>query len=189
MHSNFRLKENTKPMLVNKAYAGFTLIETVIGIVVLSIAFSIMTTLIYPAITKSADQIHQIRAAELGQSLLNEIQGRAFDQNSDMAGGIVRCGETGAANCTAQASLGNEEADNRSLFNDVDDYNNLLLKDSLNNDLSGIYKGYSVSVTVTNDSDYDGSYDGVDNIAKLITVVVTTPTGQNISFSTYKANF
>jgi len=170
---------------------GFTLIETIVGIVVLSVAFSIMTTLIYPSIERSASQVHQIKAAELGQSLLNEILGRAFDENSDMIGGMLRCGESGI-DCTANNLLGNEEA-NRALFDDVDDYHGLLISDNnaLGNDLEDIYQGYSISVTVQNDSDYDGDNDGSDNnyTAKLITVSVTTPIGDSISFSAYKANF
>ena len=101
---------------------GFTLIETIVGIVVLSISFSIITTLIYPAVEQSADQLHQIRAAELGQSLLNEITGHAFDENSDHAGGEYRCHENGIICSTDMKS---ETGENRLLFDDVDDYNDL----------------------------------------------------------------
>ncbi len=50
---------------------GFTLIELIVGIVVLSISFSLLTTLILPLSEKSAEQLHQVRAAELGQSMMN----------------------------------------------------------------------------------------------------------------------
>lgn len=169
-------------------HKGFTLIETIVGIVVLSIAFSIMINLIYPRVEESADQLHQVRAAELAQSLLNEIQGRAFDENSDKVGSILRCGETGAPACTTL--IGSEEGTNRELFDDVDDYNNLALEDSEGSDLSGIYQGFSLQVSVINDSNYDGVADTINySTAKLITVSVTTPTGFTIDFSTYKVNF
>jgi prepilin-type N-terminal cleavage/methylation domain-containing protein len=67
--------------------SGFTLIEIIVGIVVLSISYALLTSLIYPLASQSAAQIHQIRAAELGQSMVNEILGKAFDENSDMSGG------------------------------------------------------------------------------------------------------
>jgi MSHA pilin protein MshD len=167
---------------------GFTLIEAIIGIVVLSIAFSIMVNLIYPRVEESADQLHQVRAAELAQSLLNEIQGRAFDENSDKVGSITRCGESGAPACTT--SIGSEEGGNRELFDDVDDYHNLALEDSIGDDLSSVYQGFSVQVSVINDSNYDGVADTFNyNTAKLITVSVTTPQGFTLDFSTYKVNF
>jgi MSHA pilin protein MshD len=167
---------------------GFTLIEAIIGIVVLSIAFSIMVNLIYPRVEESADQLHQVRAAELAQSLLNEIQGRAFDENSDKVGSIVRCGELGAPACTT--SIGNEEGGTRELFDDVDDYHNLALEDSEGEDLSGVYKGFSIQVSVINDSNYDGVADTLSySTAKLITVSVTTPQGFTLDFSAYKVNF
>ncbi|XQW85553.1 type IV pilus modification PilV family protein [Thalassotalea piscium] len=184
---------------------GFTLIETIVGIVVLSISFSIITTLIYPAVEQSADQLHQIRAAELGQSLLNEITGHAFDEHSDHTGGYYRCSEDVNGNGTLESTekctsiMGNEESNNRLLFDDVDDYNGMAvsdasvgnyIKNSQGEDLT-LYLGYSLKVMVCNDSDYDGNCSTNSNnyTAKLITVTVTTPTGFAIDFSTYKANF
>lgn len=174
---------------------GFTLVETIIGIVVLSIAFSIMTTLIFPLMEDSADQLHQVRAAELGQSMLNEIQARAFDENSDRNGGLVRCGESGIS-CTPNNDLGVDGIETRTAFNDVDDYDGLVLaEDGLGNDLSDIYTNFTVAVSVCNDGDYDGicSANIASNTdtftAKLITVTITTPSGLAIDFSTYRANF
>ncbi len=187
---------------------GFTLIETIVGIVVLSIAFSVITSLIYPMVEHSADQLHQIRAAELGQSMLNEIQNKAFDEKSDMAGGVYRCGEDYDSNgtldsdeqCTANNALGSEEA-NRMLFDDVDDYDALEygdkysaggIEDAQGNSL-GLYIGYAMQVSVCNDGDYDGDCSDTSSSdtssAKLITVTITTPTGFDLVFSTYRANF
>ena len=181
---------------------GFTLIETIIGIVVLSIAFSIFTTLIYPLANQSAEQVHQIKAAELGQSMINEILGKAFDENSDMSGGFYRCGEDqnddgeikAADGETCSAVLTNEESDERELFDDVDDYNGLTsIEGSLGSDdsLTSLYIGYNVNVKVINDSDYDGDSDSGDNnyTAKLITVTITTPQDFNFVFAVYRVNF
>jgi MSHA pilin protein MshD len=200
MHFDQRLPLNS----VSPLQKGFTLIETIIGIVVLSIAFSILTTLIYPLSNQSAEQVHQIRAAELGQSMINEILGKAFDENSDMSGGYYRCGDDinndgeikpidGENTCST--ILQNEESDDREFYDDVDDYQGLVVIENSLGESTGsdIYIGYQVNVTVVNDGDYDGNPDGnsitTNFTAKLITVTVTTPQGFDFVFSAYKANF
>ncbi len=174
---------------------GFTLIETIVGIVVLAISFSVLTSFIYPIAQQSAEQLHQVKAAELAQSMLNEMQQKAFDQNSDMAGGLTRCGETDAPTCSSV--MGAEGAETRTDFNDVDDYNGLQYGSFYNagevensqGQLLSLYTGYAMSISVCNDSAYDGSCTGDISTAKLITVTITTPTDFSMSFSTYRANF
>ena len=175
---------------------GFTLIETIVGMVVLAISFSVLTTLIHPVAQQSADQLHQVKAAELAQSVLNEIQNKAFDNNSDMAGGRLRCGETDAPDCSTD--MGPEGGETRTLFNDVDDYDGLnygggMIENSQGEILT-LYIGYSMRISVCNDASYDGSCPNdiskvATSVAKLITVTITTPTDFSMSFSTYRANF
>lgn len=187
-------------MLFSHSYQkGFTLIETIVGMVVLAISFSVLTTLIYPVSQQSADQLHQVKAAELAQSVLNEIQNKAFDNNSDMAGGRVRCGEN---SITCSTTMGSEGTETRATFNDVDDYNGLEYgplyeKTDIENSqglIIDLYIGYSMSISVRNDANYDGSFPTTPlpsaiSTAKLITVTITTPTDFSMSFSTYRANF
>jgi len=186
-------------------HKGFTLIELIVGIVVLAISFSVLTTLIYPISKQSADQLHQIKAAELAQSVLNEIQNKAFDDKSDMAGGRLRCGETAALPCTLSSLLGPEDGKDgrpdkkeytRDLFNDVDDYNGLNYSageiENSQGQLLALYTGYSMNIRVCNDANYDGSCPvntAAISTAKLITVTITTPTDFSMHFSTYRANF
>ena len=213
-----RFKQKLSPTVMRPSKAsqqGFTLIEIIVGIVVLSIAFSIFTTLIYPLANQSAKQVHQIKAAELGQSMINEIIAKAFDDNSDMSGGIYRCGEDsnndgeinvedGEAECTKEIEMGVEESEpgeleKREQFDDVDDYHGLSYNDSSNMEsslgegdpLNDIYVGYKINVQVINDSDYDGDHDEDDNeyTAKLITVTITTPQDFDFVFAVYRANF
>ena len=186
-------------MGINKHF-GFTLIETIVGIVLIAIAFSIMSTWILPATERSASTLHQIRAAELAQSVLNEITAKAFDENSDKSGGNIRCGEGVDNDCTAEVDLGEDDDEgSRSLYDDVDDYNDLdyindNIEDSQGNVLTA-YLGYSMWISVGNDSDLNGitisDGDGNDNVetAKLITVIVETPTGIQLTFSAYRMNF
>jgi len=175
---------------------GFTLIEIIVGIIVLSITYAVLTSLIYPMANQSAAQVHQIRAAELGQSMINEILGKAFDENSDMSGGFVRCGEISASNCTLSANLGADGSEQREDYNDVDDYNSIDFGEEIVNSqgasLATIYTGFTMNVSVINDSDYSGEYQvGVDDdqTAKLITITVRSPQSDDYVFSVYKANF
>ncbi|GAW94421.1 MULTISPECIES: type IV pilus modification PilV family protein [Colwellia] len=181
-------------------HKGFTLIETIVGMVVLAISFSVLTTLIFPVAQQSAEQLHQVKAAELAQSMLNEIQNKAFDEKSDMAGGRLRCGETSAPSCSTV--MGGETGETRATFNDVDDYNGLEYGDvygkgEIENSQGqpiALYLGYSMSISVCNDANYDGSCPtdistAAISTAKLITVIITTPTDFSMSFSTYRANF
>jgi len=172
-----------------KAQQGFTLIELIVGIVVFSISLAIVSTLITPAEEKSADNVLQIKASELGQSLMNDIISRAFDDNSDMSGGRVRCGEPDAITNPCTAVLGAEGGEtNRNLYDDVDDFHGF--EDQVNStddSLDGGYAQFDIEVSVI--------YAGVDlgladnTLAKRITVTVTTPLGTAIEFTSHKANF
>jgi MSHA pilin protein MshD len=188
----------TNRMSAKKNYKqkGFTLIELIVGIVVLSITYAVLTSLIYPMASQSAAQVHQIRAAELGQSMINEILGKAFDENSDMSGGFVRCGEISTLSCTASSNLGAEPGEQRNNFDDVDDYNSINFGDEIvnssGNSLADIYMGFNMNVSVINDSDYSGEYQSAtdnEKTAKLITITVRSPQNDDYVFSVYKANF
>ena len=177
---------------------GFTLIELIVGIVVLSLSFSLLITLILPLSEKSAEQLHQVRASELGQSMMNEILARAFDENSDMAGGLVRCSE-GTTDCTSPDEndfphLGPDDSETRQTFNDVDDYHgydsdNTDDENALNEKFSSLYPGFRVQVSVCY-SEFDGVCNTTSvELAKLIIITVTTPQDFDFVFSFYKANF
>src|SRR5690554_7972709 len=101
---------------------GFTLIEIVVGIVTLGIALALLTVLLFPQAKRSAEPLLQMRAAELGIALMNEITSKSFDENSDHSGGAVRCNETGAPTCSVTLGPEGETRDN---YNDVDDYHGL----------------------------------------------------------------
>ena len=186
-------------LMTNSRRKGFTLVEVIVGIVVLATALTIIPTLILPAATQSAEQIHQIRAAELGQSMLNEILSKAYDENSDMAGGFLRCGESGSTCSFVENEEAEEGKANRALFDDVDDYHGLSesgasIKNALGETMGSLYLGFEVSVSVCIDSDYNGCDDkdatGFDNtVAKLIKITIKTPQDFSIHFASYRANF
>ena len=179
-----------------KPHKGFTLIELVIGIVVFSIALVLFTSLIVPQAIRSVDPIFQVRATELGQSLLNEISGKSFDENSSR-NTSQRCGDVSAPTCTLPSALG-PDGEARGAYNDVDDFHELDERDgnilSATGGVIGInggnlYQGFRATVSVFYDADLNGGDDGVVGVAKLITVTITTPNNEDLVFSTYRYNY
>ncbi|OGO80614.1 MAG: pili assembly chaperone [Chromatiales bacterium RIFOXYA1_FULL_46_5] len=186
-----------------KKQAAFTLVELVIGIVVLAIALTVITGVLGPLYQRSTDPWHQVRAAELGHSFMNEIMARSFDENSDRADGAYRCDSTTEPTpvtpwpCTAAASFGPDAAESRISFNDVDDFHNFsatgdAITNILASPLTGLYSNYQVAIDVA----YDGNFNGVVNeagaterLAKRIRVSVTTPSGEVIQFAAYRSNW
>ncbi|MGX5913132.1 type IV pilus modification PilV family protein [Aliidiomarina sp. Khilg15.8] len=172
---------------------GFTLVEIIVGIVVLAIALTLITSIILPAARQSVTPVYQVRAAELGQSMLNEVLSRSFDEQSDRQGGQLRCGEQdddGNENpCTASANFG-PDGEDRDRFDDVDDYHLLAdIETALGDPLAARYPNFSLLIEVCY-SDAQGNC-GVqaEPQFKRILVRVTTPEGQNLDFSAIRGNF
>lgn len=175
------------------AQRGFTLVEIIVGIVVLAIALTLITSIILPAARQSVTPVYQVRAAELGQATLNEILSKSFDEQSDRQGGQLRCGEpdsNGDANpCTDSADFG-PDGEDRDRFDDVDDYHLLsAIETALGEPLAARYPNFSLLVDVCY-SDAAGTCGALSAPQfKRILVQVTTPDGQEFDFSAIRGNF
>ena len=106
---------------------GFTLMELVITLVLLSIVLVPMVGLLVDQSRKALDPVQEVRASQLAQRLFNQMLSRAYDQNSDLNGSRWRCGETVDGipydACTLPSGYGPDSGENSSyLFDDVDDY-------------------------------------------------------------------
>jgi MSHA pilin protein MshD len=177
---------------------GFTLVELVIGMVVLAIALTLITSVLGPMLRNSSETWQQVRAAELGHSLMNEITSRAFDENSPRGTNALRCNQAGASACIASIpacpasgmSTATEES-SRELYDDVDDFHCLRvsgaqLTNILNESLASSYAEYQLSVVI--------SYAGTDlalanTLMKRIDIQITTPGGDVLAFRSYKGNW
>ncbi|MBF7073699.1 prepilin-type N-terminal cleavage/methylation domain-containing protein [Glaciecola sp. MH2013] len=181
---------------------GFTLIELIVGILIFAVAMVSVINFLQPQVRKGIDPIWQVRAASLAQSLSSEITAKAFDENSNLAGGATRCGENDSSatfvNCTSAANLGPDAGENRELFDDVDDYNgfnfsgaNILSSLGLGTSVNGnnIYNGFTAQVSVIYDANLDGIADTAPGNKKLVLITITTPGGEQISASAVKGNF
>ena len=170
---------------------GFTLVEIIVGMVVLSIAMVLLTVIIFPQAQRSVEPVLQTRAASLGQALLEEIVSKAFDENSHRFGGQQRCSEVGAPPCST--NLGFEHGETRATYNDVDDYHGLnSIADAVGSDLSEYYSGFNVLVDVCYSSRSGSCFESPSPEQmryKRVEVTVTTPTNQEFTFATIRGNY
>jgi MSHA pilin protein MshD len=189
---------------------GFTLIELVVGIVVMAIALTFMINIFFSNPGRSVEPLLQIRAAEFGQALMEEIVSKKFDHTTPL-GGSPAC-----IVCTASNQLGPEDGGgspartndgevSREVFDDVDDYN-IYCGDETGNtgwpvrDAFGNtpidFDNFRMRVCVGYDGDLNGTINegsAGDINAKLITVDVFAPQvgglGDAIRFNSYKGNY
>ncbi|WP_166836214.1 type IV pilus modification PilV family protein [Rheinheimera pleomorphica] len=173
-----------------KPARGVTLIELIAGIVVLAISLTLITSVLGPLFVKSADPWHQVRAAELGHSLMNEILSRRYDKNSFKDGSELRCGESGAPACSAIPVFVPPRSGARSGFVGVEDYNDYqtsgdTLTDAKDSALAELYRSYLIEVDVVDAGTQPESFANV----RRISVIVTTPTGAEVRFTAYKGNW
>ena len=162
-----------------KCVNGFTLLELVIGIVVFTISLTVVLSLIVPQAEQTAEPFRQVKAAKLGQSLMNDILSRSYDENSDRSPPFETCNVKG--NCST--TLGPEEA-NEDDYDDVDDYNGYTV-----NDVGGNYSSFGFTVTVDYDSDLNDSTPTDGLTFKRIDIAVTAPDGQVYNFSAYRGSY
>ncbi|WP_167851850.1 type II secretion system protein [Vibrio tasmaniensis] len=170
---------------------GFTLIESVVVIVVMGLAMMTIIDFLAPQISRSGDPHYQTRSAALGQSVMSMILARGFDENSDFDGGELRCGEGAAAgiNCTAEANFGPEEAD-IALYNDVDDYIGCWEPGATNGcrDLTLLLGENGVTTYNNYRLDVDVTYQIVEQL-KRINLTITASNYSPIVLDAYRGNY
>lgn len=174
-------KASIKVSIKAKPQQGFTLIELVIGMLVIGIAIVMLTSMLFPQADRAASTLHRVRSAELAHSVMNEIWGKRYDQNTNANGGTPACDSPLGNNCST--SLGPEVGESRNDFNDVDDYNGLNETATMLNSTqtyAAAYPNYSLSVTV--------AYGPAPN-TKLVTINVTTPDNEVITYNLVRSNY
>lgn len=154
-------------MLANR---GFTLIEAIVFIVVVSIALVSLFGVINYAASRSVNPVVNMRALECAQAKMDEVLSRKFDENTP-SGGVPACDSAEAAgvSCVGIAS--------DSGFDDVGDFNGQV-------DTSLVSCTIRVSVTEA------GTDVGLpNNQARRIDVSVSSSGGGSAFLSAYRANF
>jgi len=167
---------NTLPQ--TQRQSGFTLIELIVFMVVVSIALGTMVLVYNQSVINSVDPIIRVQMAELAQSQLDEILARKYDENTP-TGGIPACdsAESGASACSGISLDSGELLTSESTLDDVDDFHNYT---------DTPYPGYTRTVSVS----FAGTDLGLANAqAKRVTVAVTAPNNQQLSLTAYRTNF
>jgi MSHA pilin protein MshD len=149
--------------------SGFSLIEAVLFMVVISVALAVLMKAFDQAAVASADPVLRRQSLAIAQSLLEEISQKDF------------------ANPSPGGYAGPYNAATRSQFDDVMDYNGLTLSGI--SDLSGTavagLSGYRASISVA-----AAAFGGVPaGSGWRISVTVTDPAGQQLALDGYRANY
>ncbi len=144
--------------------SGFTLIELIVAMVVISVALVGVMTVINYTTLHSADPVLRQQAIVIAEAYMEEITLKNYtDPDAD-----------------GEAS--------RALFDDVDDYNGLTdsgAHDQNGNAISGL-ENYSVNVSVV-PQNYGPSGREVSGVK--IDVTVTDPAGEKLTINGYRANY
>jgi len=192
-----------------KKVRGFTLIEIIIGIVVLSIALTGGLSLLISQVDAYRDPLIKEKSVQIAKRVVHEIQIRAYDEKSDIGGGISRCSETVGGISRCSETYGTDPGELKlDTLDDVDDFDTakLCLK------LSGSYSCsenylpvvyfFSDAADEATQKKYNDYYAGFlvkievvpakisedADSAKKITVTVRQSDGLEIEYSFIKAN-
>jgi MSHA pilin protein MshD len=143
---------------------GFTLIELVISMVVVSIALGGVLMVMNYTVQHSADPMLQHQAVAIAEAYLEEAMLRSFADPDGIDGETAR-----------------------NLLDDVDDYNGLSdagARDQEGTALAGL-EAYTISVAVANTA-----FNGISAAnCKRVTVTVTHPSGINLTLSGHRTNY
>ncbi|WP_368180937.1 prepilin-type N-terminal cleavage/methylation domain-containing protein [Aeromonas sp. R7-5] len=186
-----------------KARRGFTLVEFVVGIVLLAVALTGILGLLVNQAPQAVDPVQQVRATQLAQRILGEMLEKSFDEHSDHNGGRFRCGETAGVPvftyppCTASADYGPDGGETRPYtFNDVDDFDTAgrWVDASYFTQASAAsseeeYRRYQVKIAVVPDTLFGSAGEGAESIGKRITLTVRLPDGSEMVFGLYRGNY
>ncbi|MGM0413367.1 MAG: type IV pilus modification PilV family protein [Pseudomonadota bacterium] len=145
---------------------GFTLIEMVVFIVVLGVGITGTLAAIIHATRDAADPLVHLRAAELGQSYLDEIAATRYDTEE------IRGVDTRSEACPSDRRdwlvLG--------CYEDLDDQPP---QNALGDEVGG-YANYRVTASVAAQTDWNGAQ------GRWVTVTVHAPNGTDIAFELFR---
>lgn len=155
-------------MCISRRQTGFSLIETVLFMVVVGVALAAVVNAFNMANQAGVDPVLRRQSLAIAQALLEEV---LFKDFANPAGGYA----------------GPYNAATRALFDDVGDYDELALAGI--SDLSGAavagLESYSAHISVT-----AAAIGNVPATAgRRITVTVTDPAGQSIRLDGYRADY
>jgi MSHA pilin protein MshD len=170
---------------------GFSLLETVIFTVVLGIGIAGLAVLYNQFTLASVDPLIRKQALAIANSLMEEIQLRAFTFcDPDDAQVFTAASPAG---CTTPEAIGTEGGETRYAdprFDNVSDYQGFAMAaivDANNNPVAGL-AGYSAAITVANaGGDFPAAIPA--DAALRITVIVTGPANVSVELQGYRLRY
>lgn len=167
---------------------GFTLVEAVLTMVILSIAALAMSQALGFAFVHSSDGLWQARTVALAEAYLEEAAARRYDEAAP-AGGVPPC----SAATVSCSTIGPDAGETRGTFDDVDDYHGLSETPPLDaqGNVRTAFASYRVDMTVRYLTAAEVAALGVDDTtdAKHVSVTVVPPGRSPQTFSQLRANF
>lgn len=168
--------------------SGFTLVEAVITISIVSIALLAISQALSFGLQHSSDGMGQARTVNLAQAYFEEISAKRFAEATP-PGGIPACSSV----TTACGSIGSETGETRSTYDDIDDFDGLVdapPRDAQGNPRPG-YDSYSVAIAVRYVTASEVTDLGVDATtdAKRVSVQITPPARDTQEFVAIHGNF
>ena len=175
--------------MLSKMDNGFSLLELIITILIISLGAGILYSYM-EAIIRSPEPTLRERALALATGLMDEIVAKKWDENSPLGGG----------NTTSPSStLGPDPGETgRTRYDDVDDYNGFTESDTFTDQAGNSFnvEGVSREVTVDYIADSSTAIDAssppssaTSTNTKRIVVKVTTPGGEEFSLVTVRCNY
>ncbi len=154
---------------------GFTLLEILITIVVLSIAATAIMGVYISTVAKSADPLIQQQAIAIAEAYMEEIQLKQFCEDPPL--------------CALETSR-EEGAETRAVFNDAQDYNDPLVDGAIrdqNDAVIAALSDYSIDVVVSA-ADL-GVITQASNNALRIDLTVSHPAVDDVIISGFRTNY
>ena len=169
---------------------GFTLIEIVITIVLISAMMAGMSALFVENVGNSHRPYLRQKSLAVANAFMEEIQHKRWNENTPIGGGCINTGASCGASLFTPAGIGTDGGESRTDYDDVDDYN-AINNQSPPEDSSGTampgFDGFTVTVAVTQPS---AAWNGIAAAdVREIVVSVTSPTNETISLTSYRVNY
>ena len=173
----------------NIQHQGFTLVELVMTIVIMGVAAVGITAALSFGLRHQSDGISYARSVALAQAYMEDILSKRYDENTPL-GGVPACSPTTTA-CSSSANFNDGES--RAQFDDVDDFHGVddsppLNVDGGNRDAFARYR-VQVNVAYANPTQITGFGLTHATDAKIVTVTVTSPGTNPLTFRAVRTNF
>lgn len=173
---------------------GFTLIETVMFLIIVGLALAAMSQLYSSNVAHSSEPLLRQKAISLANFYMDEILRKKWNENTPDGGGCVNTGSGSCATGPAAAAIGTD-GQSRATYNDVDDYNGI--NESPPKDQSGAalsdFTGFTARVSVSNSgfnptSDANHDVPAADSLRIQVDIDIAA-TNETITLIAYRSNF